>query len=136
MEENGIPGWETDDEKVIAKEEMRDDIVLKVENLKWDDHPINEAIKLAFLVTKKEHNIEGTCMIARVPKGGGIAEHTHKAHDLIIPIAGKGKFWINGLGDFLMEKGNVFSIPPGISHRLYDVTEDIEILDVYIPAIL
>lgn len=136
MEEKEIPGWDVDSEKVIAKKAMRDEIVLKVEDLKWEKHPINEAIKLAFLITKKAHHIDGTCMIARVPKGGGIAEHTHKVHDLIIPISGKGRFWISGLGEFFMEKGNVFSIPPGISHRLYDVTEDIEILDVYIPAIL
>lgn len=60
MEEKEIPGWDIDAEKVTAKKEMRDDIVLKVEDLKWDDHPINEAKKMAFLVTKKEHNVEGT----------------------------------------------------------------------------
>jgi len=137
MTEEAIPGWDLEKERLVARKEMKDQIVLKVEDLQWDDHPINDLIKLCFLLTKKRHGVEGTVMIARVPKGDGLAEHNHEeAHDLIIPISGKAKFWINGLGEFDMEKGVVFSIPPGVSHRLFDVTEDIEIIDVYIPPIL
>lgn len=48
-----IPGWDVDKEGLVARKEMQDRIVLKTEDLQWDDHPINDLIKRCFLLTKK-----------------------------------------------------------------------------------
>jgi quercetin dioxygenase-like cupin family protein len=136
MTEEKIGGWEVTKEKRAARGSMKDSIVKEVSGLDWKRHPVNGNIGLAFFVSKKEDNVEGTCIIATVPKGESLAEHNHDVQDIIVPIAGRGKFWINGLGEFEMKKGVIFNIPPGVSHRLYDVTEDLEIVDVFIGPIL
>ncbi|MEE9419981.1 MAG: cupin domain-containing protein [Desulfatiglandaceae bacterium] len=136
MTSEKIGGWEVTKEKKAATEEMRDSIINESKDLEWKPHPANENVSLAFVVSKRDDNVDGTCLFARVPKGEGLPEHTHDANDIIVPLSGKGKLWINGLGEFEVKKGVVFNIPPGVSHRLFDVTEELEIFDVFIGPIL
>ncbi len=136
MASEKIPGWEINKHKNIAAEELRDSIVNMPKDLEWKPHPANERVSLAFVVSKKDDNVDGTCLFAKVPKGEGLPEHTHDVNDIIVPLSGKGKLWINGLGEFEVTKGVVFNIPPGVSHRLFDVTEELEIFDVFIGPIL
>ncbi len=136
MTSDKIGGWELTRERKAATEDMRNSIIKESKDLDWKPHPANTNVGLAFIVSKKDDNVDGTCIFARVPKGEGLPEHTHAVQDIIVPLSGKGKLWINGLGDFKVKKGVVFNIPPGVSHRLFDVTEDLEIFDVFIGPIL
>jgi quercetin dioxygenase-like cupin family protein len=135
MTSEKIGGWELKKEKKAASEEMRHSIIKESKDLEWRPHPANGNVSLAFVVSKRDDDVDGTCIFARVPKGEGLPEHTHDVHDIIVPLAGKGKFWIKGLGEFEIKKGVVFNVPPGVSHRLYDVTEDLEIFDLFIGPI-
>jgi quercetin dioxygenase-like cupin family protein len=91
---------------------------------------------MAFLLTKKDDGVEVTTLLIRIPKGEGLPEHTHLAHDIIFPLSGKAKIWIKGMGDYELKKGVLMHVPPGVLHKLYDVTEDVEIYDVFSGAIL
>jgi quercetin dioxygenase-like cupin family protein len=74
--------------------------------------------------------------LARIPKGESIPEHTHAVHDILYPLSGKAKVWIKGLGDLELKKGVLVSVPPGVVHKVYEVTEDLEVYDVFSEAIL
>jgi len=37
--------------------------------------------------------VKVTCLLARIPKGEMIPEHTHKVHDILYPLSGKAKIW-------------------------------------------
>ncbi len=91
MASEKIPGWEINKHKNIAAEELRDSIVNMPKDLEWKPHPANERVSLAFVVSKKDDNVDGTCLFAKVPKGEGLPEHTHDVNDIIVPLSGKGK---------------------------------------------
>jgi quercetin dioxygenase-like cupin family protein len=131
-----IIGWNIAFGAKGVKGKAKDHIYKLVENIEWKPHPINKNVDLGFIITKKEDEVEVTCIIAKVPKGESIPEHNHEVQDIIVPLSGKGKFWIEGLGEFEMKKGVIFNIPPGVVHKLYDVTEDLEIFDVFSGPIL
>ena len=136
MASDRIGGWIPVDRTTAGKARGSDRIYLEMDKVDWKKHPINEKVDLGFLITKKEDRLDFTCIVAKVPRGQTIPQHHHEVQDVIVPLCGKGKFWIEGQGEFEFKKGVVLNIPPGVAHRLYDVTEDIEIFDVYIPSIM
>ena len=48
------------------------------------------------------------------------------------------KGWVKnkfvGQGEFLMEKGSSWIQPPGIEHAILDYSDDVELLEVILPA--
>lgn len=129
-------GWDiATDSREITKE-VPPHVCQKIEDLQWEPHPINKNVKLAFLLTRKDDGVEVTTLLVKIPKGAGLPEHTHEAHDIIFPLSGKAKLWIKGMGDYELKRGVFMHVPPGVLHKLYDVTEDMEIYDVFSGAIL
>ena len=106
-------------------------IYKRLKNVKWEPHPINENVQLGFILTKKEDGVELTSLLAKVPRGEVIPEHIHQVHDIILPLSGKAKIWIKGLGEFELKRGVLVNVPPGAVHKVYDVTEDLEVYDVF-----
>ncbi len=104
--------------------------------MKWEPHPLNATVKLGYLLTKKDDGVKVTCLLAKLPKGSEIPEHTHKVHDILFPLSGKGKIWIKGLGEMELKRGVLVSVPPDTAHKVYDITEDMEVYDVFSDAIL
>jgi mannose-6-phosphate isomerase-like protein (cupin superfamily) len=43
--------------------------------------------------------------------------------------------WIDGIGDFDIEKGTFVRVPKNTRHRIYDVTEEILNYDVFAPPL-
>jgi quercetin dioxygenase-like cupin family protein len=118
------------DKKAIGK------IYKEEKKIKWESHPLNKNVQLGFLLTKKNDGVKITCLLARLPKGESIPEHTHKVHDILFPLSGKAKVWIKGLGDMDLKRGVLVSVPPETAHKVYDVTEDLEVYDIFSDAIL
>jgi quercetin dioxygenase-like cupin family protein len=129
-------GWDIATDSVKGVKEAASHVYQKMDDLQWEPHPINRNVKLAFILTKRNDGVEVTTLLVRIPKGEGLPEHTHEAHDIIFPLSGKAKIWIKGIGDYELKKGVAVHVPPGILHKLYDVTEDMEIYDVFSGAIL
>ncbi len=106
------------------------------EKIDWEFHPLNSNVKLGYFLTKQDDGVEVTCILGRVPKGETIPEHTHKVYDILFPLSGKAQIWIKGLGDLELRKGVLVCVPPEVAHKVYNVTEDLEVFDVFSSAII
>ena len=93
-------------------------------------------IEIKTLLTQKADRAEITCFLVKVPVGKDIPEHVHEAQeDIIFLLSGKGKMWIDGLGDFRIEKGTFIRVPKNTKHRIYEVAEEIINYDVFAPPL-
>ncbi|HZK17977.1 MAG TPA: cupin domain-containing protein [Clostridia bacterium] len=111
------------------------DYILKTEDVKWVKHPKFEGVSYKPFLTKKEHNSDITCMLVKTPKGVVIPEHIHEGiEDIIYPIKGKGKIFIEGKGTFSMEPGVWIRVPKDTPHYVFDVEETLIVYDVFNPA--
>ena len=117
-------------------ESMRHHVYKEEENMAWKAHPLNDQIKLKFVLTKEKDGSQVTITHVIVPKGTSVKEHTHEVHDIIYPISGSATIWIKGLGEMKLKKGVLVNVPPGVPHKVYNVTEDMEIFNVFSGAIL
>jgi quercetin dioxygenase-like cupin family protein len=115
---------------------MVDHIYKRMDAIRWEPHPVNENVRMGVILTKKDDNVQITAFKARVPKGEVVPEHSHSVHDILFPLSGKGKIWIKGLGDFELKNGVVACVPPGAVHKVYEVTEDLELYDIFSGPIL
>ena len=107
--------------------------VYKEEELKWTPHPAKGAER-KILISKKEHKVDVTCMLVRIPKGVEIPEHIHDAQDDIIYVL-EGKFKLRAEGaDHDAKKGTLLRVPKGVKHMIHDVQEDTLLYDVFVPA--
>ena len=107
--------------------------VYREEELQWTPHPAKGVERKVF-ISKKEHNVDVTCMQVRIPKGAEVPEHIHEAQDdIIYVLQGKFKLWVEG-EDHNAEKGTLLRVPKGIRHKIYDVQEDTLLYDVFAPA--
>jgi quercetin dioxygenase-like cupin family protein len=136
MSEEKIPGWHTSADAKEIQDETKTFAYKQIKDMKWEPHPINDKLKLAFLLTNKEDGIKVTTLLAKIPKGEELPEHTHEVHDIIFPLSGQAKIWIKGIGEYELKKGVIVHVPPGIPHKVYKVTEDVEIYDVFSGPIL
>jgi len=82
--------------------------------------------------------------------GGGFGAHVIRAkealdapqgkhrHDLgfqmIYILKGQATFWYEGQGEFVLNPGDSVLQPPGILHEIRGCTEDMELLEITMPA--
>jgi quercetin dioxygenase-like cupin family protein len=129
-------GWGSASSLQKVDKKNKGQVYKEKEKIKWESHPLSSKVKLGYLLTKKDDGVKVTCILARIPKGEMVPEHTHKVHDILFPLSGKAKIWIKGLGELELKKGVLVCVPPEIAHKIYDVTEDLEVYDVFSNAIL
>ena len=107
---------------------------LKEEN--WKPHPLVKESVINLVLSKAENDADITCMFGKVPKGTDIPEHFHElSNDIMVPLEGKAKIWVNGAGEFEMRKGVIINIPKGVKHRVFDVEEDLLVFVIYTPGL-
>lgn len=136
MSSEKIEGWGSADEARRLEEGTKEHVYKELKNMDPTPHPLNEQVKLTYLLTKKDDDVEVTIIHALLPKGSDIPEHVHEVHDIIYPVSGKAKIWIQGIGDLKLEKGVIVNVPPRVLHKVYDVREDLEVFDVFSGPIL
>ncbi len=111
------------------------EIVKKAESRPWDPHPFLP-IQIKVLLDRKSDGADITCFLVKLPVGQEIPEHVHETQeDIIFILAGRGKMWIDGVGDFVLEKGTFVRVPKNTRHRMYSVTEEILNYDVFTPPL-
>ena len=111
------------------------DYVKKEKDLAWTPHPFLP-IQIKALLTQKSDQSDVTCFLVKIPIGKDIPEHLHQTQeDILFLLSGKGKMWIEGFGDFAIEKGTFIRVPKNTKHRIYDVTEEILNYDVFNPPL-
>jgi len=111
------------------------DVCTKIEDLTWDPHPLATGVKIKPLVTKRDHDLNVSCILVRVPAGIDIPEHIHERQvDILYPVSGRAEMYVEGAGNFALEPGVVVRVPMGAKHNIFNVTEDLLIYDVFHPA--
>ena len=117
--------------------EVEMDITGKIEDILWAPHPVVPGISIKPLISKKEHNLNVTCMLVKVPAGKEVPEHIHPGQDdILFPLQGKAVMWIEGVGDISLESGVIVRVPKGRKHKITNVVADLLIYDVFCPALI
>ena len=112
-------------------------IVKTVADVSWRPHPLVKEVNIKPLVTKSEDGLDVTCMLVRVPAGIDIPEHIHEEQvDILYPLQGKAEMNVEGAGTFTLEPGVIVRVPKGTRHRIFNVTEELLVYDVFQPATL
>jgi quercetin dioxygenase-like cupin family protein len=108
-----------------------------VAKISWRPHPIAEGVKIKPLVTKSEDDLNVTCILVSIPVGSEIPEHIHAEQaDILYPIQGQAAIYVEGTGTFSLKPGIIVRVPKGIKHKIFNVTEEMLIYDVFQPATL
>ncbi len=111
------------------------DSVKKEKDLAWEPHPFLP-IQIKNFLSRKDGGGEVTIFLVKLPVGKEVPVHVHETQeDIIFILAGKAKMWIDGVGDFPIEKGTFIRVPKNTKHRIYDVTEEILNYDVFSPPL-
>jgi quercetin dioxygenase-like cupin family protein len=113
------------------------EIVKAVADISWRPHPLVKEVNIKPLVTKSEDSLDVTCMLVKVPAGIDIPEHIHEEQvDILYPLQGKAEMNVEGAGTFPLEPGVIVRVPRGTKHRIFNVTEELLVYDVFQPATL
>ena len=109
--------------------------VKRERDVEWAPHPFLP-IQIKSFLSKKDDGGDITIFLVKIPAGREIPVHVHETQeDIIFILAGRAKMWIDGVGDFDIEKGTFIRVPKNTQHRIYDVTEDILNYDVFTPPL-
>ena len=111
------------------------DVCTQIDNQAWEPHPLAKGVEIKPLVTKRDHDLNVSCILVKVPAGIEIPEHTHDEQvDILYPIRGKAEMVVEGAGKFSLEPGIVVRVPMGARHQIFNVTDELMIYDVFHPA--
>ena len=106
-----------------------------VDSISWSPHPTAPGVRIKPMISQKEHGLDITCFLVEIPVGIEIPEHTHETQDdILYPLQGKGIMWVDGDGEFSLEPGLIVRVPKGTKHKIFNVSEDMLIYDVFSPA--
>jgi quercetin dioxygenase-like cupin family protein len=111
--------------------------VRRTEELEWQPHPTAEGVEIKVLVSQGAQGTDVTCMLVRIGRGLEVPEHAHdRSDDILYPLAGRARMWVEGSGEFVLAPGVIVRVPQGTRHRIFDVSEDLLLYDVFWPALI
>jgi quercetin dioxygenase-like cupin family protein len=117
--------------------EVRMEVNRKVEDIPWAPHPVVPGISIKPLISSKEHHLNVTCMLVTVPVGKEVPEHIHDTQDdILYPLKGKAVMWVEGVGEFSLEPGQIVRVPKGKKHKITNIVEELLVYDVFCPALI
>jgi quercetin dioxygenase-like cupin family protein len=92
--------------------------VLKPNEINWEPHPQLANAKVAYLLSQRDEKADLTCLLVHLPAGTEVEKHTHdESEDIVYVVKGKGKMWIEEVGDVPMVEGTFIRIPKGVLHQ-------------------
>ena len=113
------------------------EICKSVAEIPWRPHPVAKGVNIKPLVTKSADALDVTCMLVRIPVGTEVPEHVHDGQvDILYPIQGRAEMNVDGAGTFSLEPGIIVRVPKGTRHKIFNVTQELLIYDVFQPATL
>ncbi|MBN2283244.1 MAG: cupin domain-containing protein [Deltaproteobacteria bacterium] len=114
------------------------DIMYDTESLAWVAHPTVENVSIKKVVTAERFGTDSpTILMVRIPVGEEVPEHVHeRSEDILFILSGTATMWIDGVGEIPLQKGRVVRVPRGTKHRIFDVSDELLIYDVFSPGIM
>jgi quercetin dioxygenase-like cupin family protein len=110
---------------------------IHVEELEWQPHKTAKGVEIKVLVSKAAQGTDVTCLLVRIGRGLEVPEHIHEtSDDILYPLSGRARMAVEGSEEFVLQPGVIVRVPRGTKHRIYDVSEDLLIYDVFWPALL
>lgn len=110
---------------------------VNIGELGWQPHKTAKGVEIKVLLSKAVQGIDVTCMLVRIGRGLEVREHIHEnSDDILYPLSGRARMAVEGGEDFPLEPGVIVRVPKGTKHRIYGVSEDLLIYDVFWPALL
>ena len=104
-------------------------------SLVFNPHPKFVGVEIAYLLTRKDDELDMTTAIVRWKVGAEIPRHIHEdSDDILYILRGKAKIWIDGHGDFPLVAGTFVRVPKGVLHQPYGVEEEVLVHDTWFPA--
>lgn len=114
------------------------EVLFTTDSLAWVPHPTVDDVFIKKIVTMEDFGHESPSIImVRIPAGVVVPDHVHpNSEDILFILSGAGTMWIDGRGEVTLRKGNVVRVPRSTTHRIFDVTEELLVYDVFAPGIL
>jgi len=114
------------------------DIFFDTKGLPWEDHPTIKDVSVRKIVTTGRFGKDSpSILMVKVPVGVEVPEHVHtESEDILFIVSGEATMWIDGAGNVHLCKDAVVRVPRNTRHRIFDVTDEILIYDVFSPGIL
>ncbi len=107
------------------------------ENTKsWIPHPAKiKGVSMKVLRPSEEGKYKESVALVRVEAGSSVPPHIHENEDdNLYILAGRAKMRVAD-ETCVLEKGIQVSVPAGIEHEIFDVTDDLKIYDIFVPGI-
>lgn len=109
--------------------------VIQKADMDWNPHPKFRGVEIAYLLTRKDDELDMTCALVHWQVGAEIPRHIHEdSDDILYILKGKAKIWIEDYGDIPVQAGSFVRIPKGVLHQPHDVEEDLIAHDTWFPA--
>jgi quercetin dioxygenase-like cupin family protein len=100
----------------------------------WKKHPVFSGVFVKELVSAADTDGTFNCLLIKIEKGAEVSDHTHDTQwEFNEVLDGDGVF---GFGDkkSACKPGDSYVNPPGISHSVAALKEDLYIFAKFIPA--
>jgi mannose-6-phosphate isomerase-like protein (cupin superfamily) len=127
---------------ILAASNVRKEMIMEVlftsDSLMWVPHPTVNDVYIKKIITMETFGQESPSIImVRIPIGVVVPDHIHEnSEDILFILSGSGTMWIDGVGEVPLHKGSVVRVPRNTNHRIFDVTQELLIYDVFSPGIL
>jgi len=111
--------------------------ILFTEAMEWQPHPKVQGLKVLEMLSRRNDNAELTCCIVKTPVGAVTERHLHEnSEDIFYIIRGKGKFYVEDVGEIELRPGVFVRVPPNTLHEITKVEEELLALDVWFPSLV
>ncbi len=112
------------------------EIIFNAEVLPWKNHPVVKDVSLKTIITTEQFGKDSpSIIIVKIPVGIEVPEHVHEeSEDILFILTGKATMWIDGIGNLKLQKNAVVRVPRNTKHRIFDVTDELLVYDVFSPG--
>jgi len=113
-------------------------ILFDTAELPWEHHPSVADVFIKRIVTTAQFGDDSPSIVmVKIPSGVEVPEHIHEtSEDILFIVSGHGTMWIDGVGPVRMKKDAVVRVPRNTKHKIFDVTEELLVYDVFSPGIM